>query len=600
MKFKFAGFLKHLFQKSGSHDAPAKTVAPEESATAWSAAFPPATPAANATNGNGNGHGAAPVNGLAIPLQTVLAGFSLELRGKIRQANTGDLTVTVAFDKILSQLSSGVVRVNFGDIRRAAPQVFAPGIESDAVPVSLPLNEILSRLNPALLTRRPVQKKIEVPAEIDSPFAGNGQGAAFVVGNTQPEAPAVAAPAPPRARPAFTATPASKPGETSTFKRVTPKTMLPAAAHAASVGAELEAPIFQRKPVAPSASVSPVTPPPAAPPQSRVAPTDDDAPIFQRKPLASEPAASAAPPRPRDFLSHPPVARSVQPARTAAPAPSVPEVATLPLPLTALADAWPDAVRHEIVQLNLVDARVALPADLVEASLKRGRVAFPWKTVRSWIRPALHGSISAHDTTDLELPLSVIAPLFLARQKAAGKQQRTAIDETIPNLFFGLPKPEPATTPKPADTNYYIWGDTNDNARVDDTDVKRKGPSGTDFVSRYATPNEIVSRAAVLEGVAGVLIALPDGLMVASRIPPEFNGDTLAAFLPQIFSKVSGCTKELRMGDLNNLNFTVGNTPWKIFRVNAIFFAAFGRTGEALPTAELAGLAAELDRKRTA
>jgi predicted regulator of Ras-like GTPase activity (Roadblock/LC7/MglB family) len=98
--------------------------------------------------------------------------------------------------------------------------------------------------------------------------------------------------------------------------------------------------------------------------------------------------------------------------------------------------------------------------------------------------------------------------------------------------------------------------------------------------------------------VAGALIALPDGLMVASRIPAELNGDTLAAFLPQIFSKVSQCTKELRMGDLNNLNFTVGNVPWKIFRVNAIFFAAFGRAAEALPTAQLAALAAELDRKK--
>jgi len=94
---------------------------------------------------------------------------------------------------------------------------------------------------------------------------------------------------------------------------------------------------------------------------------------------------------------------------------------------------------------------------------------------------------------------------------------------------------------------------------------------GHKFVAKYATPNEVVSRAAVLDGVAGVLIALPDGLMVASRLSADLNGDTLAAFLPQIFGKVNQCTKELRMGELNNLNFTVGNVPWKIFRVHAIF-----------------------------
>jgi len=52
------------------------------------------------------------------------------------------------------------------------------------------------------------------------------------------------------------------------------------------------------------------------------------------------------------------------------------------------------------------------------------------------------------------------------------------------------------------------------------------------------------------------------------------------------------------MGGLNNLNFTVGNVPWKIFRVNGVYFAAFGHAGEQLPTAQLAQLAGELDRKK--
>jgi predicted regulator of Ras-like GTPase activity (Roadblock/LC7/MglB family) len=161
----------------------------------------------------------------------------------------------------------------------------------------------------------------------------------------------------------------------------------------------------------------------------------------------------------------------------------------------------------------------------------------------------------------------------------------------------------PAVTPAPpqprlTDTNYYVWKDDADAPIEPEPVFKRGGVSpGTDFLKRYATPNEIVSRAAALDGVAGALISLPDGLLVASRISPELNADTLAAFLPQILARVSQCTKELRMGELNNLNFTVGNVPWKIFRVGAIFFAAFGRAGEVLPTAQLAGLAAELDRK---
>jgi predicted regulator of Ras-like GTPase activity (Roadblock/LC7/MglB family) len=313
-------------------------------------------------------------------------------------------------------------------------------------------------------------------------------------------------------------------------------------------------------------------------------------------------------------------------------APSAPEI-FITAPLAVLSESWPEVLRGEIEQLNLSEAHLALPVRVVEPALKQGKVAFPWKVLRSWIRPATLPTVSAHDGMMLELPLQVIAPLFIARQKQAGqKQQKLQINESIPNLFFGFPQgdaaaevaaaPAPVAPPAPAapvaeepeanfapapkqkpgvlDTNFYVWNESGETPAVDETEFKRKpstGP-GTDFLSRYATPNEVISQAAALEGVAGALVALPDGLMVASKLSPDLNGDTLAAFLPHIFGKVSQCTKELRMGELNNLHFTVGNVPWKIFRVNAIFFAAFGNPGQPLPTAQLAALAGQLDRKK--
>ncbi len=271
--------------------------------------------------------------------------------------------------------------------------------------------------------------------------------------------------------------------------------------------------------------------------------------------------------------------------------------------LTALAESWPDAVRKEIVELNLVEARVALPSNAVEQALKQGRIAFSWKSIRSWIKPAILPAVSAHDGVVLELPLKVVAPLFLARQRENAKPHaKVTVDEDIPNLFFGFPQGDNAAaaaqaTARPADTNYYVWDDAHDTVMVHESETRRGPTLATRFVAKYATPNEIVSRAAALDGVAGVIIALPDGLMVANSLPADLNADTLAAFLPQIFGKVSACTKELRMGELNNLNFTVGNVPWKIHRVNAIFFAVFGRAGQPLPTGQLAALAAELDHK---
>ncbi|HWV99047.1 MAG TPA: roadblock/LC7 domain-containing protein [Candidatus Acidoferrum sp.] len=553
--------------------------------------------------------------GVELSLQNILNNLPLELQPRVRQPDVGSMTISVPLEKILAQLSRGAVRVSFGELRQAAPEVFTVENDRDRVLVALPLADILSRLNPALITRRRVQRQIEVPADISSPFDGDGQGLVFSVGpaSRTSEPPAPMPPrhtAPPPALPATPVAPA--------------RTNLPATPVAPARANLTVAPT----PPPPSAAI-PLTPlrPKAAPSAPAPAAAIPLTPLRQKL-VPAQPASPAAaaprltplsPPTP-PVPQPPPASNNISapdeslglsdveaarvPASAAQPARPVSVAEPLIVGLASLADAWPDAVRKELVDLKLVEAKVALPANAVEQALKQGRISFSWKTLRSWIKPAILPAASANDGVVLELPLKVVAPLFLSRQHEAAKhQQKVTVDEEIPNLFFGFPRPETgvpvaAATARPADTNFYVWEETSDTARVDRSEVKRATPTpGTKFVEKYATPNEVVSRAAALEGVLGALIALPDGLMVANRLPPELNADTLAAFLPQIFGKVSQCTKELRMGELNNLNFTVGNVPWKIFRVHSIFFAAFGKAGEPLPTGQLAALAAELDHK---
>src|SRR5689334_23382739 len=48
------------------------------------------------------------------------------------------------------------------------------------------ISEILSRLNPKLITRRRVQKQVEVPNDIASPFDPQSQSLIFSVGPSQP------------------------------------------------------------------------------------------------------------------------------------------------------------------------------------------------------------------------------------------------------------------------------------------------------------------------------------------------------------------------------------------------------------------------------
>ncbi len=534
---------------------------------------------------------------LELPLQSILENLPPQLHARLTLTDTdlGRASISISVEKIMPQLASGVVKITFGELRQAAPSLFNIDEEYDSLPVVLPLSKVLARLSSNSLVRNPAQKHIEVPAEITGPFTGRGEGVSISKTPTKP------APAP--APPVRMATPAPR----TPVKTAPPVAPPPPAFIPRAIKPEPPVPLPSRNgngsgnglPVPPIIPGLPIQPP---------SPT---------LPRAPKPAPLA--PRLMPF--------------TPKPAPVTPESAAIQAPLAALSENWPDTLRREIAQLISANAQVALPVNLVEPALKRGRVIFAWRNLRSWTKPT-PAAVSIHDGLELELPLKVIAPLFLARRGGAAKMApphpSASLPAEIPNLFFGFPQPQsPAETPEPpgqapppdethfaaksadaksseSNSNYYVWGDTSDMPQLDtpqlDTTEYRRAPApvvpATDFSSRQTTPKEVIARAMALKGVAGALVALPDGLMVASQIPSDLNADTLAAFLPQIYGRVSQCTKELRMGELNNLNFTVGNVPWKVFRIHGVYFAAFGRAGEQLPTTQLAQLAGELDRKK--
>jgi len=620
VKIKFAGLLRNLARRLGEEEAtPTETprslavATPRGSAARASAIRPqpaslkaPASPASTTPPAP-----AEDPDELQLPLQSILAAMPMDLRAKVMQAPPAGMMIAVPLEKILTQLAFGSVKIAFGELRKAAPGVFVnSGGEQDHKPVMLPLNEILTRLNPALLSRRSAQKQVEVTEDITGPFGAGGEGAKISV---------AAKPTPSTAIPPLRTT--VPPSFSFAARGITP-----------APSATTPPPPRQFMPHVPTPATGAATPPPR--PFMPHAPTPGTTFVMPRSNGAPKPVAPIPSPAPQIPVE------PVEPAAISTP------LATISAPLAALSENWPEGLRLEIRQSNLADAQVLLPANLIEPALKRGRVTFTWRNLRPLIQPTPPPA-SVHDGIELELPLNVIAPLFFARQKTAPRPQAVKPPPAeIPNLFFGFPQPEtpqpkppparmpdpqpepparmPDPQPKPlarmpelppirpaskpvdakpvdaklSDTNYYIWSDTAEAPRVDETEYKRAQRPATDFSSRYTTPNEVVVRAMELPGVAGALVALPDGLKVASQIPSDFNADTLAAFLPQIFDRVSQSTKELRMGALNNFNFTVGNVPWKIFRVNAVYFAAFGRAGEALPTVQLAALAAELDRKK--
>jgi predicted regulator of Ras-like GTPase activity (Roadblock/LC7/MglB family) len=113
---------------------------------------------------------------------------------------------------------------------------------------------------------------------------------------------------------------------------------------------------------------------------------------------------------------------------------------------------------------------------------------------------------------------------------------------------------------------------------------------------RNWTPNEIVHKTSCLPDVAGALIALQDGLLVASCMPPPWRTETVAAFMPQIFGRMNQYAKELHMGELTSVSFTLDQGTLQIYNAGIIYFAALGKPGVPLPLANLNLIARELSR----
>lgn len=452
---------------------------------------------------------------VSIPLQSVLDALPLELKCAVVPLDVRGATLTVALHKVLPQLPQGPVKLCFGDIRRAAPSLFSIGAESDEHEVDLPLNELLSRVNPALLQPSPSSPADVHTDAIESSF---NQSAPPPVEDSVPEF---------EARGIFT-----KPG-----------------------GGPLRVPL----------------------------PARDEAPEW----VAAAPLSALA--VEAEMMPEPFAVKARAPQPVEAPNPTATEELSLTIPLATLAAHWPPLVRAEIEQLDCASAQVALPESLVQAGLKQGKVEFPWQTLREWLMPTPPPVISKQDSTPLELPLEVLMPVFLARWKQTPKtQSKLVVDETIPALFSAAAPADPAT-PSAATSNTAT-------PAANAAAPAAKTP-GTDFKNRYISPTEVVARASALSGVAGAMVVLPEGLVVASKLSGGQNPDALAAFLAQAMSRIVQFTKEAEVGELSRLTFWANEVQWLVFRLNGIFVVAFGWAGGELPTAELAVLAAEFERK---
>ena len=338
---------------------------------------------------------------------------------------------------------------------------------------------------------------------------------------------------------------------------------------------------------------------------------------------APQPTAPAVPVAPAGFNPPAPAAPAVPtvvPAIT--PAPGMEATITngaicLPIPLIAI--GWPEPVMRDIASFGLAGSRIEIPLPLVEAGVKAGRIEFVWRELCGWLNPPSKPAlVSINAENRITLPLGLIAPLFLKSRGAGQARKRANVSAEIPDLFSAAGKPTtpstvaaqtpaspaaaaPAAPPTAPAAPAPVPATEPAPPAATTAPAPKKTPANLSELfnepgKKSWTPNEIVQRTTTLPNVAGALIALQDGLLVATNMPAELKTETIAAFVPQIFGRMNQYSKELQMGDTRAVSFTVDCGTVQVFNAGIIYFAAYGKSAALLPLAELQLIAAELGR----
>lgn len=534
-------FLKRIFRKDETAAAPSATAAP---ATVHRAVEKPI---------------GAGVEVASLSLRAILEKLPQELLGIVEQMPGPEVKIMLPVNTILKQLPSGAVKMSLASLLRQAPQgTFRKTEVEEKQMVDVPLSEVFRNVDAKRLGRRNDQRRYDVPDDASGLF-----------------------------------------GKTGTTRSV-------------SGAAEAATEVLQPKPAAPAAG-APQPGPAPIPPVAQ--------PRIVKMPGIAPAAPAPAPATAGGFGNALPHSPAPAPAFTPKAKPAAPAGGTgeLVISFVELAAGWPEGIRSEFTLVS-GDTKLVIPAQAVSPGLQKGKVAFPWSQVRMWMRPGVNCPISIADDLELIFPLRIIAPAFVAATGATKKRVAAEIDHSLPD-FFGptaghnskleqpAPAPAPvaaapieiAAPPTPEPTPESVAAEapplTFTLVREDPAAVPlaaaEPAPVAAEEAPTVSTPAEVVRNACSIPGVAGALVALEEGLVVAQNLPDGFSAETFAAFMPQIFGRLEKYTAEMQLGAATEITIQSEHGPCHIARRGKIYFGAVGRAGERLPDS-LGALAAQL------
>lgn len=496
----------------------------------------------------------------SLSLRAILEKLPQELHAIVNQMPEPEVKIMLPVNTILKQLPSGAVKMSLASLLRQAPQgTFRKSEVEEKQMVDVPLSEIFKNVDAKRLGRRNDQRRYDVPDDANGLF-----------------------------------------GKTGSSRSVT---------DAAAAKPEVPHP----EPAMPAASAPQAVPAPAAVPQ-----------VAQPRMMKMPGITPAAPaPASGNGHSHSPAPAIAPKAKAPAPAGGTGEVV---ISFVELAAGWPEGIRSEF-SLVSGDTKLVIPSQAVSPGLQKGKVAFPWSQVRMWMRPGFNSPIGIADDLELVFPLKIIAPAFVAATGATRRREAAEIDHSLPD-FFGptagnnskpeqpAPAPAPAAAPvaaapieiaappkpvlaEPVQAPVAIEPQPLKFTLIREEPVAmpqatpETTPVTTADVATTSSPAEIVQRACAIPGVAGALIALEEGLVIAQNLPAGFSAETFAAFMPQIFGRLEKYTAEMQLGTATEITIQSEHGPCHIARRGKIYFGTLGHAGKRLPES-LGSLTAQL------
>ena len=290
------------------------------------------------------------------------------------------------------------------------------------------------------------------------------------------------------------------------------------------------------------------------------------------------------------------------------PAPTQTLEGNFTLALMDVAAYWAETGKSELA--NLYRHSLEIPMSTLEKTMKSGKLQFQWRELRPWLRLAPGNTLpTITDDLVIELPLAVVAPRFM-EQRGLGKAKiRADLTGDIPEVFEQKQSP-PATngnhvapplgaTAVPLDMAAALGA----SSKSGDTAFLRRtgGKPLLEFGEIFGQPEkkswtmaEVTQKVMTLRGVAGAIIATSDGLLVSGSWSTGVKSEAVAAFVPQMYSKIIQYGKELNLGEPGNFTLTIENVPLQIFKTGNSYFTVIGRAGENLPKAQLNAVAMRL------